>query len=150
MSAQTSIAVVETKIELDSHADTCAVGDRSLIVYDHNKSVNVYGYNRKAGSKHACIVNVAIAYTIPQTGQVVIFSINQAIEMKGLNHQLLCPMPCCMNNVLIDEVPKFLAPIPSEITHAIQIEKSFDDTHLIIILLKLNRFTSYFKLRKPT
>ena len=55
-----------------------------------------------------------------------------------------------VNGVMINEVPKFLAPIPSEIMHAIQIENPFDATHLIIIPLKLNGVTSYFKVRKPT
>ena len=87
MSAHTSIAVVKTNIKLDSHADTCVVSEHCLIV--HNRPVNVYGYGSKAKSKHTCIVNAAVAYTIPETGQVVILSINQAIEMKGLDHHLL-------------------------------------------------------------
>ena len=76
----------------------------------------------KVGLKHACIVYVAIAYTEPETGHVVILLLNQVVEMKGLNHRLLCQMQCCMNGVLINEVPKFLALIPSETMHAIQIE----------------------------
>ena len=55
-----------------------------------------------------------------------------------------------MNGVAIDEVPKFLAPIPSETTNAIQLENPFDATHPIFIPLKLIRVTSYFKVRVPT
>ena len=84
--------------------------------------MNVFGYDFKVRSKCACIVDATIAYTEPKTGQVVILSINQAIERKGLNHLFLCPMHCLMNGVLIKEVPKFLAPIPSETMHAIQLE----------------------------
>ena len=76
LSAHTSIAVVKTKIELDSHADTYVVGDHCLIVHDHHRPVNIYRYDPKAGSKHACIVNATVAYTVPETGQVVIISIN--------------------------------------------------------------------------
>ena len=67
--------------------------------------------------------------------------------MKGLDHHLLCPMQCHMNGVLIDEVPKFLAPVLSETTHATQLENSFDATHQIIIPLKLNAVISYFMVR---
>ena len=84
------------------------------------------------------------AYMEPETGQDAILLINQAIEMKGLNNHLLCLMQCCMNGVLINEVPKFLAPIPSETKHAIQLKNPFDATHPTIIPLKLNRVTSYF------
>ena len=103
--------------------------------------------NHKAGSKHAHKVDAAVTYTIPETDQVVILSINQAIEMKGLDHHLLCLMQCCMNGLLIDEVPKFLPPIPSETMHAIQIKNPIDATCPIIISLKLNRVTSYFKMK---
>ena len=72
--------------------------------------MNVYGYNSKTGSKHAHIVYVAVAYTEPETGQVVILLINQATEMKGLDHYLICPMQCHMNDVLINYVSMFLAP----------------------------------------
>ena len=61
-------------------------------------------------------------------GQVVIFLSNQAIEMKGFEYHLLCPMQCCMNSVLIDEVPKFLVPVLRETTHAIQIENYLNAT----------------------
>ena len=68
--------------------------------------------------------------------------------MKGLDHHLLCLMQCCMNCVLIYEVPKFLAPNPSETTHAIQLVNPFDATHPIINPLKLNGVTSYCEVRK--
>ena len=54
-------------------------------------------------------------------------------------------MQCCMNGVSINEVPKFLALVPSEAMSAIQIEKPFDATHPITFPLKLNRVTSYFE-----
>ena len=79
MSAHISITVVKTKIELDSHADTCVLGDRGLIVNDCIRPVNVYGYHPKAGLKNSCVVNTAFAYTEPETNQVVVLSINQAV-----------------------------------------------------------------------
>ena len=54
--------------------------------------MNVYGYDPKVGSKHACIVNAAVTYDQPKTGQVIILLINQAID-EGLDH-CLCPMKC--------------------------------------------------------
>ena len=117
--AHTSLAVVKTKIKLDSHADTCVICNHCLIVHDLSRPINVYGYGPKAGSKHAHIVDAAFTDTLAETGQVVILSINEAVEMNGFDHHPLCPMQCCMNGVLINEVPKFLVPIPSEIMHAI-------------------------------
>ena len=82
--------------------------------------------------------------------QVKLLSFHWLIEIKGLNHHLLCLMQCDVNGVLIDEAPKFLAPIPSETMNAIQIENPFDATHPLIIPFKLNGVTSYFEMTKPT
>ena len=84
--------VVKTEIELDSHSDTCVVGDHCLSVHDHKRSVNVYGYDPKSGSKHACLVDATVIYIEPKTGQVALLLINQVIEMKDLDHNILCPM----------------------------------------------------------
>ena len=74
----------------------------------------IFGYDPKVGFKHAHIVVAAADYDEPKMGQVVILLTNQAIEMKGLDHQLLWLVQCSMNGVLIDEVLKLLAPIHSE------------------------------------
>ena len=66
-SAQKNLSAVETKIELDSHADTCVVGEQCLVIHDDNGPVNIYGYYLKSGSKQAFIVNATIAYTEPET-----------------------------------------------------------------------------------
>ena len=46
--AQNSLTILETKVELDSYADTCVVGDYCLVVHNHNKPMNVFGYDPKA------------------------------------------------------------------------------------------------------
>ena len=91
-----------------------------------------------------------VAYDQPKVGQVGIFLIHQAIEMKSLNHHFLCPMQFYMNGVLINEVPKFLSFVLRETMHAIQIVHPFNVTHQIIIPLQLNGLNSYFDVRKPT
>ena len=118
-SAQKSLAVVKTKIVLDSHADVCVIGNQWLVLHDHNRPVNVYGYDPKVGSKCVSIINVTVAYTEPETGQVVIFLIKKVIEMKSIDHHFLCPMQCQINGVMINEFPKFLSPILSETMHSL-------------------------------
>ena len=106
--------------------------------------MNVFGYDLKVGSRHACPINVIFAYNEPQMGQEVIILTHHAIEMKGLNHQLMHPMQCCMNGVWINEVPKFLAPNHSETMHVIQVTIPFNATNSIIIPWPLTRVTRYF------
>ena len=119
-----------------------------LVAHDHNKPVNIFGYDPKAGSKHALIVDSIIAYDEPKTGQVFILFIFQAIEIKGLNHHLLYNMDC-INGVVIDEVPTFLAYV-LRTRHAINVITPFDAIHPIIITLHITRVTSNFNVRKST
>ena len=51
-------------------------------------------------------------------------------------------MQCCMNSVLINNVP-------NETIH-VQLENPFNATHPIIIPLKLNGVTCFFEVRTPT
>ena len=105
-------------------------------------------YDPKVGSTHTCIVDATVNYTEPETGQVVIFLIHQAIEMNCLNHHITCLMQCFMNGVLINEVSKFLAPVSDEMMHAIQLVNPFDAIHPIIIPIQFHGVTSY--MRNPT
>ena len=42
MLANASVPKSKSKVELDSHADTCVGGDNHLVIHDHKSSVNVY------------------------------------------------------------------------------------------------------------
>ena len=55
-----------------------------------------------------------------------------------------------MNGVVVDEAPKFLASIPSEILHVIQFGSHFDAIHPKIISLSIYGITSYIYVRKST
>ena len=126
------------------------VGDQYLVIHDHIRPVNIFGYDPKAVSKHACILHALVIYDKSKMGQVYIHLICKEIEVKGLDHHPLCPMQYLMNAVAIDEVPKFLAPILSETMHAIQIMDPFIANLAIIITWNISRLTCYIGVRKTT
>ena len=74
--AQKSIEVVKTEIELDLHADTCVINDKSLVIHDHNRPVNVFELDPNTRSKHACIVDSTTTYDWLKMGQD--FSVDQS------------------------------------------------------------------------
>jgi len=41
----------DTSLELDTHADTSVLGKDALIFLDHQRPVNVHGYDPALGSK---------------------------------------------------------------------------------------------------
>jgi NCAIR mutase (PurE)-related protein len=59
-------------------------------------------------------VSGVIGYIDPTTGRMLHLVINQAIHIPHLDHHLLCPMQCRVNDVTVDETPKFLATRPTE------------------------------------
>ena len=85
-------------VELDSHADTCLVGSNVLVVHDHERFVDVYGFDKETRHANASTVNAAIAYEDPVTHSTVILMINQAIKIDSMHNILICPMQCrvCM------------------------------------------------------
>ena len=142
----------EYRTELDSHADTCVVGANVLVTHDYERPVTVTGYDASQGNKRYRTVSAAIAYDDPILGRPVIVHIHQATHIPHLQHNLLCPMQLRMNDVEVNETPKFLVKHPTDKDHAIVIsEKTNDGTsNQLLIPLSLSGVTSYFPSRKPT
>jgi hypothetical protein len=112
----------ETTLELDSHADTCVLGHDALIILDYQQPVTVVGYDESLGTKTYATVSGAVAYDDPQTGRTLHLVIHQAIHIPHLDHHLLCHMQCCVNDVIANNLPKFLASDPTDQTHALTIK----------------------------
>ena len=108
------------RMELDSHADTCCVGNGVMIVNETHRKVNVTPFLKSLGTvKRVPIVTAAIAYDDPRSGEVFILIIHQALYFGDMSHCLLCPMQLRLNDVVINEQPKFLMHHPTEKDHAI-------------------------------
>ena len=140
----------ETTLELDSHADTCVLGRDALILLDYERPVNVQGYDPTLGSTTYATVSGALAYDDPQTGEVYHLVINQAIHIPHLDHHLLCPMQCRVNDVIVDETPKFLAHDPTEHSHALTVHDPDNPAQTVILPLALRGVTSFLNVRAPT
>ena len=91
-----------------------------------------------------------VAYDHPQTGEVFHLVINQAIHIPHLDHHLLCPMQCRVNDVTVGETPKFLVPNPTDETHALTITDIDNPTQAVHLPLALRGVTSLLHVRKPT
>jgi len=140
----------ETTLELDSHADTCVLGRDALILLDYGRPVQVQGYDPSLGSTTYATVSGALAYDDPKTGEVYHLVINQAIHIPHLDHHLLCPMQCRVNDVIVNETPKFLAIDPTENSHALTIPDPDNHAQTVILPLALRGVTSLLNVRAPT
>ena len=148
--AASSSISVEARMECDSHADTSVVGKNSLMFHDYGRPVRVSGYHPRDGVKECRTVSAAVAYDHPQTGQVYILIINQAIEIPHLENHLLCPMQCRVNGVRVNDVPNILVDNPDTTTHASGVPDPIDKSNMLYLPLSSSGVTSYFHCRKPT
>jgi hypothetical protein len=126
----------ETTLELDSHANTCVLGCDALIILDYNRPVPIVGYDESLGSKTYQTVSGVVAYDDPQTGRTLHLIINQAIHIPHLDHHLLCPMQCRVNDVTVNDLPNFLAADPTDQTHALTLNNP--DNPLQQVILPVN------------
>jgi hypothetical protein len=131
---------------MDSHTDTCVIGRNALVFHeDPSRFVNVTPFAASFGTMdNKPIVDAALAYDNPITGETCLLLVHQAILMEEMDNNLLCPMQIRTNDVRINECPKFLSENPNKDPHSIHIpDEDFR------IPLQLNGVTSYFT-RKPT
>jgi hypothetical protein len=121
-----------------------------LIIANYDRPVDVEGYVPTFGTQRYDTVNGVVAYNHPQTGKILHLVINQAIHIPHLDHHLLCPMQCHVNDVTVGETPKFLAPNPTDEMHALMITDHDDPTQAVHHPLALQVFTSLLHVQKPT
>ncbi len=130
-------SIGETTLELDSHADTCVLGHDALIFLDYDRPVIVEGYDPSLGTKTYATVSGALAYDDPVTDKVHHLVINQVIHIPHLDHHLLCPMQCQVNDVIVDDTPKFLTSDPTDHMHALTIIDPHQPAQTVILPLAL-------------
>ena len=84
-------------------------------------------------------------YNDPKTGRPVLIIIHQAIYIKGLKHNLLCPMQLQHNGITVNERPKHCTPILTCEDHLMV----FKDGKYFVPL-SISSVTSFFPTRTPT
>ncbi len=137
----------EITLELDSHANTCVLGCGALIIFDYNRPVSIVGYDESLGSKTYQTVTGVVAYDDPQTGRMLHLIINQAIHIAHLDHHLLCPMQCCVNDMTVNDLPNFLAADPTDQMHALTLTDPDNPLQPVILPLTLRGVTSLLNVR---
>ena len=90
-------------------------------------------------------ISSTLAYDDQATRKMTILVVHQAIHVPTMESTLLCPMQGQMNDVKVDETPKFLTENPTDLMHAISGKDA--DGIQVTIPLSLKGVTSYFPTR---
>ena len=140
----------ESYVDLDSHADTCVLGNNSLLIetpYPERHAIVSFA-DPSLGTVNKPILSGAFKYTSPADGTSYILVVHQAIHIDTMNHSLLCPMQLRANDVILDECPKSMTETPTKETHSLLLKT--EDNNTLRIPLMLRGVTSTFPITKPT
>ena len=139
-------STADPRTELDSHANMVVLGKHSFVFEATGKTCNVQGFSSELGqARNVPIVDGAIAYDCPITGQVYILLVRNALHIPTMEVNLIPPFIMRAGGVIINDVPKSQCDNPTVSHHCI----SFKQCELKIPL-QLNGIFSFFHHRVPT
>ena len=140
----------ESTLYLDSHADTCLLCADALVTQDHGHPVDVFPYGLALGYRNYQTVSGVIGYEHLIMGQTYHLDIHEEISIPHLEHHLLYPMKARVNDVTINEIPKFIASNPTNETHSIIVTDPDDPAQRVILTLDICGVTKYLPTRPIT
>ncbi|CAJ1952671.1 unnamed protein product [Cylindrotheca closterium] len=135
---------MDSRSELDSHANMIVVGSNCFVLSDTGRTASVNPYNPEYAAKSIPIVDASLLYEDQVTGQEYILVIRNALHVPSMTHNLIPPFILRENGIQVNDTPKIHLADPSSDDHAIKF-----DEHLRIPM-KLHGTFSYFVTRKPT
>ena len=134
---------VDSRTELDTHADTCVAGDSYLMIRDEGMRAQVHPYSTEYKPLEAIIGTAATLWDDPTDGQPYILIVNQALFFGSkVKTSLLNPNQLRANGLRVDDIPR---QFEKTSTHAIH----FPDSD-VVIPMSLRGVMSGFESRKPT
>jgi hypothetical protein len=134
------------RAELDSHADTCAVGETAYILEYTDRVVDVVPFSDDYKQMEEIpIVKAVFAYDDPKTGETFILTFGQALYFGSkIKNALLNPNQMRSNGVEVDDIPRHLAPRNKESTHSLYFPEE-----KVCIPLELDGCISLSNVRTP-
>jgi hypothetical protein len=137
---------IQPRSELDSHANMIVLGKFSFIFESTGQTCSVIPFSKDLGvAENVPVVDGAIAYDDPFTGQVYILICRNALYIPSMDNNLLPPFILRAGGVRLNDVPKIHCTNPRNIDHSISFEN-----HDLIIPLQLHGTFSFFNHRLPT
>ena len=140
-----AIQGVESRTDMETHANMPVVGSEVFILADLGKTMEVYPYTPDYKPLSVQLVDAAVRYECPFSGKVYILVIRNALYVPSMNHNLLPPFIMREAGILVRDTPKIHMEEPSEEDHAI----TFPETGFRIPLSLSGTF-SFFPTTKPS
>ena len=121
------------------------VGQHAYVISDTGKMADVTPYTPDYEPMQVLIVDAAVQYDCPYSGQSYILVIHNALHVPMMRNNLLPPFMLREAGIQVSDMPKIQVDDPSEKDHSIY----FPETNFRIPLSLWGTF-SYFLTSKPT
>ena len=135
---------VESRTELDSHANMPVVGKHAYIIAETGKKVDMSPFTPDYKPLTIPLVDATVKYNNPYDGKIYILVLHNALHVPLMDHNLIPPFMLREMGVTVNDVPKIHKEDPTVDDHAI----TFVETGFRIPLSLWGIF-SYFPTSKP-
>ena len=136
---------------MDSHADTCCLGNVCLVLYETDKA-EVSGFTNTLGSiKETPIVTGVVAYSDQATGETYLLYFHQSLHLPMMDKCLLNPNQMREAGLTVNDVPlKYLPADERKATSHSIVAPLSDSNEKLVIPFDLIGVMSSLTVRKPT
>ena len=117
-----------SRTELDSHANMPVIGRNAYILSKIGETVDVAPFTPDYKPISVELVDAALKYDCPYSGEVKILIIRRGLHVPSMTHNLLPPFMLREAGIQIDEVPKIHVTSPTEEHHAIIPRNKFSNS----------------------
>ena len=141
---------IDTRTELDSHANMCVFGEDCFVFEWSGKTCSINQFSSSLGqATDVPICDLAVAYEhISDSGhETLILIFRNALCIPEMDHNLIPPFIFRDAGHIVNECPKFQCSIPTANDHCIMINGNDIEAR---IQLQLHGTFSYFHTRLPT
>ena len=145
MRVNETVTHVESRTELDSHANMPVVGKHAYIIAKTGKKVDVSPFTPDYKPLAVPLVDATVKYDNPYNGKSYILLLRNALYVPSMEHNLIPPFMLREMGVTVNDMPKIHMEDPTVDDHAI----TFMETGFRIPLSLWGIF-SYFLTSKPT
>ena len=110
----------ESRLELDSHADSPVLGRGAHITYNTGRTVSVRGFTDELGDPiRVPVVNGVLVYECEHSGNSYALHLRNCLHIPSMSNHLIPPFMMRLTGLVVNECPKFLSIKPSIADHSI-------------------------------
>ena len=101
-----NVVIGTHNLELDSHANMPVVGKGTYAISSSGETADVNAYNPECGTMQIPIVDAALQYDCPYTGNTCILVIRNALHVPTMDNHLIPPFIMRKAGIVVNDVPR--------------------------------------------